>query len=236
MSELRYRAEQAPAIWHRNPALVQLLGLSPLLAISTAVVNGIAIGLATTAVLLLASLTIAACRNLFTQKWRFVFFLFVLAVYTTLVDILLQRFYYPLYRELGIYVPLICCNLAVLVNLDTHAQRSSVTTALRHAFVTAAGYLLAIVGFAAVRELIIRGQIGSDWALLVPNSLAATAGSGLTQLPDLIPFARLAPAAFILLGVLLALRNALPPLNKATTEQEFVRVTRARVTGKIQSS
>lgn len=235
MSELRYRAEQAPAIWHNNPVLVQLLGLSPLLAISTSVVNGVALGLATSAVLLLASVTIAASRNLFSQKWRFVFFLFVLAVYTTLIDIFLQRFYYPLYRELGIYVPLICCNLAVLLHLETHAQRSSAITALRSASITAAGYLLAIIGFAAVRELIIRGQVGSDWSLLIPQPLTVSAGSGLTQLPDLIPFARLAPTAFILLGLLLALRNALQPATTAATEQDFTPVTRARVTGKIQS-
>lgn len=235
MSALRENAIRPPRLWHNNPVLVQLLGLSPLFAVTTTLVNGIALGLATAVVFLLASLTIAACRNLLNTKWRFVFFLFVLSAYTTLVDIFLQRFNFALYRELGIYVPLICCNMFILLHLELHAKNASIINTLRHACFTASGYLIALILFAAVREWTILGTIGSNWSLLSMHTLDGSAVPDQITLPDFFPFARLAPAALILLGLLLALRNLLlPPAREIVAHSQGKMVTRARVTGKIQ--
>lgn len=236
MSALHHYATQPPRLWHNNPAMVQLLGLSPLLAVTTTVVNGIALGLATAIVFLFASITVAACRNLLYRRWRFVFFLFVLSAYTTLVAILLQRFNYALYRELGIYLPLICCNMFLLLHLEMHAQNAPIMSALRNACFTACGYVFALVLFAAVRESIILGTIGSNWSLLLMPSMDSAANPDQIIAPDIFPFARLAPAALILLGLLLALRNALIPIAPAKIEDSPKDpAIRARVTGKIQA-
>lgn len=236
MSALQYHAKQAPGIWHNNPALVQLLGLSPLLAVSTSLANGLALGLASLIVLLLASLTVALSQHLLSSQWRFVFYMFVLAVFTTLIDNFLQRFYYPLYRELGIYVPLISCNMALLLHLETRSLHKPVLNVLYSALVTGSGYLLAIVSFAAVRELLIEGQIASNWMLLMPATMAQDSSMAANNSPEFFHFARLAPAALILLGLLLALKNAvLPTLQPLPDLNANTPVKRARVTGKIHA-
>lgn len=235
MSALKFQADQTPAIWHNNPVLVQLLGLSPLVATSTTLVNGIAIALLTSIVLVCCSLTISACRSLLVQaRWRFALFLFVLAAFTTVVDILLQRFNYALYRELGIYVPLIACNFILLLHLESHAQKTTTLVALHDAVMAAAGFSLAITVFSGIREWIIYGHVFGNWSLLLPSVAQGEANQTLADKSVQFAFARLAPAALILFGLLLALRNALMPLAAPANPESQEPVKRARVTGKIQ--
>lgn len=234
MSALNFHANQPSRIWHNNPVLVQLLGLSPLLAISTTLANGIAIGLLTSVILVCSSLTISACRTHINARWRFALFLFVLAAYTTIADIMLQRFNYSLHRELGIYVPLIACNCILLLHLDAHAQKMPPKNAMREATTTAAGFCFVIVVFSGIREWIIYGQLLGNWSLLLPTSLQGGVDPELTSTSAQFPFARLAPAALILLGLLLALRNAVLPVAASVDADNQAPATRARVTGKIQ--
>jgi len=234
MSALKFYANQKSAIWNNNPVLVQMLGLSPLFAISTTLVNGMAIALLTSIVLVSSSLTISACRTLIEARWRFALFLCVLAAYTTIADILLQRFNYPLHRELGIFVPLIACNFILLLHLENQAQKKSIPKALRESLITAAGYSLVIAIFSGVREWIIYGEILSSWSLLLPAAVPGEVDPTLTNTSVRFPFARLAPGALILFGLLLALRNALHPVTTRVTTDEQTPVTRARITGKIQ--
>lgn len=237
MSELQFRANQPPAIWRNNPVLVQLLGLSPLLVISTSLVNGVGLGIATLIVLVLASITVSLCQKLINTEWRFALFLFVLAVYTTIIDIILQRYFYALYRELGIYVPLICCNMALLMHLETQANQQAWPQAMRSSATAGLGYLLCLIGFAALREILISGQLGNNWQLLVPGSAARIEVASGSAPADLFRFVRMAPVALILLGLILALRNWLtgaPDFYSDT--QPVTPAPRARVTGKIQSS
>ncbi len=233
MSALKFQANQPPMLWHNNPVLVQMLGLSALLAISTTLVNGIAIALLTSIVLVCSSLTISACRTLIQARWRFAWFLFVLAAHTTIVDILLQRFNYPLWKELGIYVPLIACNFILLLHLELHAQKQPIWSSLRESIITATGCSLALAVFSGVREWIIYGQILGNWSLLFPAEAQGAADPTLTNLSVQFAFARLAPAALILFGLLLALRNALLPVTTREGADDQTPVMRARVTGTI---
>ena len=237
MSELQFRASQPPAIWRNNPVLVQLLGLSPLLAISTSLVNGVGLGVATLMVLVLASITISLCQKLINTEWRFAIFLFVLAVYTTIIDIIMQRYFYALYRELGIYVPLVCCNMALLLHLETQANQQPWPLAIRSSATAGLGYLLCLMGFAALREMLISGHLGDNWQLLLPGSDARIDITSGSTSADLFRFIRMTPVALILLGLILALRNWLTgEPDFYSDEQPVTPAPRARVTGKIQSS
>lgn len=237
MSELQFRASQPPAVWRNNPVLVQLLGLSPLLAISTSLVNGVGLGIATLMVLVLASITISLCQRLINTEWRFAIFLFVLAVYTTIIDIIMQRYFYALYRELGIYVPLVCCNMALLLHLETQANQQPWPLAIRSSVLTGLGYLLCLIGFAALREILISGQLGENWQLLLPESDARIDVTSGSASADLFRFVRMTPVALILLGLILALRNLLAGEPDFYSDEQPVNpAPRARVTGKIQPS
>lgn len=234
MSEISVQAQRRPHWWHNNPALVQLLGLSPLLATTTTTSHGIALGLSTAIVLMLGSLTIKLCQDLFSTHWRFVFYLFVLAVFTTMIDLILRKYFFALHRELGLYTALICCNFALLLHVDTQLHKDAWWQILTPTAMTGAGIVLALAGFAALRELLIYGSLLADWQLLLPVT-SATDMTPVTTPPVRIAFAKLAPAAFFLLALLLALRNLLQPQSAPTPDAETVTpVTRARVTGKIQ--
>ncbi len=234
MSALKFQENQTPTLWHNNPVLVKMLGLSALLAISTTLVNGIAIALLTSLVLVCGSLTISAGRTLIQARWRFAWFLFVLAAYTTIADILLQRFNYPLWKELGIYVPLIACNFILLLHLEWHAQTQPIWSALREAIITATGFCLALAVFSSVREWIIYGQVLGNWSLLFTAEASGPVDPRLTNMSVRFAFARLAPAALILFGLLLALRNALLPVTTREGTDDQAPVIKAQVTDNIQ--
>lgn len=237
MSALEFRGSQRPTLWQNNPVLVQLLGLSPLLAVSTSAASATGLGVATGMVLVLAAITIALIRNLIGATWRFVVYLVVLAVYTTVLDRILQWYFLPLHKALGLYLPLIVCNMALLVHLDCQSRRQSPLVALGTAGVTAAGFLFALVGFAMAREWLGTGRVFMNAGILLPSPLQVGAAPVSAATPRLFHFALLSPAAFILLGLLLALKNAVTGNRPGpATDRPVTPVPRARVTGNIPTS
>ena len=234
MSELQFKSSQACSPWTNNPVLVQLLGLSPVLAISTTLVNGLGIGISTAAVMLLSSVTVSTLRTRINQRWRFTWYLVITASYTTVLDSLLQWFYLPLYQELGIYIPLICCNFAVLIRLEVHAINHHWRSALKDAALTGSGFIMAIVALSSLRELISTGALMANWQLLLPAYRAADVISETSSGSEVSDFASLLPAAFILLGLLIAGKNLIDnQLKKNTAATDIEPIQRARVTGRL---
>lgn len=236
MSELRYRASAPASLWQNNPALVQLLGLSPLLAVSTSFANSVGLGLVTALVLIFGSVTVSASRRLINANWRFVVYLAILATYTTFADLLLQLYFYPLHRALGLYLPLVCCNLALLVHLDRQSRHQAWPPALGSAALSAVTWVIAFVAFATLREWLATGRLFGDLEMLLPAGLERAAITN--PAPGFFRFALLPPAGLLLLGLLLGLRNWLLPdaMTAPAIPQDPSPVPRARVTGKIQSS
>lgn len=234
MSELEYRAGQPASLWQNNPVLVQLLGLSPVLAVSTTIVNGVGLGAATLIVIILSCLTVSVAKSYINATWRFFWYLVILATYTTIVDMLMQWLYLPLYRELGIYIPLIACNIAILVRMETSAYVSPWNLAASDAAKTGAGFLLAILLLALVREFIATGSILNDLQLLIPSPLLEGNASALAVTGELFTFAKMQPAALILLGLIIGIKNFIDSrfINSDEGEMEDVKsVKRVRVTG-----
>lgn len=229
MSDLKHDASQPDSIWHNNPIMVKLLGLSPVLAISSSLVNGITLSLGMAIILVASSLTIASCRGVINPRWRLVWFLVVSASYSTVLDICMQWYYFPLHKELGPYVLLLSCNFIVLIHLEVSASKLVPLRAAKHALVTAVGFAAALLILSATRELLGTGQLLHDWQLLIPNHAQRMP----TPSTEFYGFASKLPAAFIILGLLIAAKNVLGQLIKPTKKVDSEPVTRARVTGRI---
>lgn len=235
MNELEIQAHKSGLIWENNPALVQLLGLSPLLAVSNTVVYGIGLGLATLCVCVASCLTTALLKPYIAYRWRLLWFMVILAAYASVVDTLSQLYFYPLYLKLGIYVPLICCNAAILVRMETSAQQRHWPSAALDGFKTGLGFLIALVLFSACRELLISASLLRNWQLLLPADSAPGAAAG-ADIASFFRFAETPAGAFILLGLMIASFNFLTRSTGGTTgvrASEIVPAKRARVTGRL---
>jgi electron transport complex protein RnfE len=198
--------EATAPLWRGNMALGQLLGLCPLLAVTTTVVNGLALGLASAAVVVVASTTMAALRRALKPPARLPLALLILAALVTVVDLVTEAAFYDLHGALGIFVPLIVVNSGLLAHAENVASRTSVAFTFLSALATGIGFLLAFIALGAVRELIGHGSLLTGIELL--------AGDGYRGLTLELPYggmlvAILPPGAFFGMGLLLALRNGL---------------------------
>ena len=235
MSNLKIQAISPGLLWENNPALVQLLGLSPLLAISTTLSYGIGLGVATLCVCVFSCFTTSILRAFIPHKWRLVWFMVILASYTTVIDVLAQLFFYPLYIRLGIYVPLICCNAAILLRMETVAIHKPWLEATADAFKIGIGFLFALTLFSACREILITGSLLSNWQILLPSNYASPALTS-TNTERFFRFANTQAGAFILLGLIIAAINLLSSFKRSNIDKNsdaIVPAKRARVTGRL---
>ncbi len=231
-----YHREPSFDVFRNNPVFAHLLGLSPVLAISTTVTNGIAMGLATSFVLIFSTLCVSILRAQLNSRWRFLYFMLILGGLTSLVDILMQWTHFPLYRELGIYVPLICCNFAILINLETMAYHNDCKKSLVKAALLACGYLFALILLSSIRELLANGSLLENWQLLLPGSAESPTLREAKSPNSAFGFAAYQPAALIILGLLVAAWNVLSTTiipAKFSDGTQVIPVKRERVTGKI---
>ena len=208
--------EATAPLWRDNMALAQLLGLCPLLAVTTTVVNGIALGLASAAVVIVASTTMAALRRALKPAARWAVALLILAALVTVVDLFTAAVFYDLHGALGIFLPLIVVNSGLLAHAENVASRRSIAFTFLSALATGVGFLLAFIALGAVRELVGHGTLLAGVELL--------AGDGYRGLTLELPYggtlvAILPPGAFFGLGVLLALRNRLATKKAAGDER-----------------
>jgi electron transport complex protein RnfE len=193
-------------LWKQNPALLQLLGLCPLLAVSSTVVNGVSLGLATVLVMTLSSGSIALIRSYVPNEIRIPVFVLIIAVLVTVVQYLMNAYMYGLFVVLGIFIPLIVTNCIVLARVEAFASKNGVLPSALDGFAMGLG-LTAVLGvLGAMREVLGKGTLfsGIDLAL---GDMAQ--GWVLHVIPDYHGFllAILPPGAFIGLGLLIAGRN-----------------------------
>lgn len=206
MREISYRELSIDGLWKRNPALVQLLGLCPLLAASGNVVNALGLGLATIAVLVLSSLAVSLLRNVVPDTARLPVFVMIIASAATCVELLMQAFAYELFQILGIFLPLIVTNCAILGRADSFASRHSPVPAVYDAFSMGMGFAGVLVVLGGLREVLGTGGLLADIDLLLGPMAAHW---HVVIFPGYQPFllATLPPGAFILAGLLIAGKN-----------------------------
>jgi len=198
--------EATAGLWRNNLALVQLLGLCPLLAVTTTLVNGLALGLATMAVLVLTSTAVSLLRRVLLPAVRIPLFVLLVASFVTCVDLLSNAVFDELHEVLGIFIPLIVANCSLVAHAETVANRRPVWFALLAALATGFGFLAVLMALGALRELLGHGTLFAGVEML--------AGENSTWITLDLPFdgalvAILPPGAFFGVALLLALRNRL---------------------------
>ncbi|MEM7407175.1 MAG: electron transport complex subunit RsxE [Pseudomonadota bacterium] len=162
----------AQGLWFQNPVLVMLLGLCPLLAVSTTVVSATVLGIATLVTLTLSNVTISAVRAWIPGDLRLPVFVAVVATAVTLVDMTLMSIAYELHREVGLFIPLIVTNCTVLARAEAFAARNPVADAFRDGWSMGAGFAAAIIALGTLREVLGHGSIGRDVELLLGPAAA----------------------------------------------------------------
>lgn len=193
-------------LWRNNPALVQLLGLCPLLAITTSLVNGLMLGLATAAVLLLTNISISLMRAALVPAVRIPLFVLIIASLVTAIDLMTSALFFELHETLGLFIPLIITNCAILAQAETVASRRPVGYAAASAIATGLGFCAVLVVLGGMREILGSGTLFAGLEMLFgPAAEALRIEFGF----DGMLIAILPPGAFFGLAALLAIRNCL---------------------------
>ena len=191
-------------LWKQNPAVAQILGMCPVLAISTSAVNGISLGLATALVMALSNMCSAALRNFIPYEIRIPVFILIIAALVTAVDLAMNAYLHSLYLVLGIFIPLIVTNCIVLARIEAFAAKKETAPATYDGGMMGIGLTLVLGVLGGIREFIGGGTLFSGIEMVIPGAHA------LQILPEDYPgflVAILPPGAFITLGFLVAGKN-----------------------------
>ena len=146
--------EFVKGIWQENPILRQLLGMCPTLAVTNAMINGLAMGLATTFVLILSSLVVSSIKRLIPSQVRIACYIVIIASFVTIADRFLAAFFPPLSKNLGPYVPLIVVNCIILGRQEAFSSKNTVGRSMIDAFGMSVGFILALLILSAIREIL----------------------------------------------------------------------------------
>jgi electron transport complex protein RnfE len=197
-------------LWRDNPGLVQLLGLCPLLAVTGSVVNGLGLGMATLAVMMASNALVSATRRWIQPEIRVPIYVLIIASLVTCIELIFKAWFPDLDRALGIFVPLIVTNCAIVARAEVFASRNPVGSSIVDGLVMGCGFALLLIVIGAFRELIGQGTLFSRMDLLfggepVRGLVLADNGWLLMVLP---------PGAFFSLALAIAAKNAIDRRRK----------------------
>ncbi|MFN2288724.1 MAG: electron transport complex subunit E [Chromatocurvus sp.] len=236
MSGNTYRDLSINGLWKNNPAIVQLLGLCPLLAVTGTVVNSLGLGMATLLVLVCSNTAVSTIRHIVSEAVRLPVFVMIIASAVTCIELLMQAFTYELYQILGIFLPLITTNCVILGRADGYASKNPIGPALYDAVMMGLGFGLVLIVLGGMRELVGTGALFANMDLLF-GSGAADWKIVLFDTSQPFLLAVLPPGAFIFTGLLIALKNLIDgQLEKrrlALRERPVHGSKRVRVTGTV---
>ncbi|MDP1525226.1 MAG: electron transport complex subunit E [Rhodocyclaceae bacterium] len=199
-----YRDIAHNGLWKQNAILAQLLGLCPLLAVSSTMVNAVSLGLATILVMGLSNLAVSALRSFIPYEIRIPIFILIIAALVTVVDLLFNAFLHDLYLVLGIFIPLIVTNCIVLARVEAFAAKNPAGLSAFDGVMMGVGFVWVIGLLGAIREFVGQGTLFDGIEMIIPGATA------LQILPDDYPgflLAILPPGAFFVLGLMVAGRN-----------------------------
>lgn len=193
--------EFTKGLWQELPPFRLVLGLCPVLGVTTSMENGLGMGIATTFVLFGSNFLVAMLRSIIPQKVRIACFIIIIASFVTIVELLMQAYAYPLYLKLGVFIPLIVVNCIVLGRAEAFAYKNNIPKSIADGLGIGIGFTLSLGALGAVRELLGNGSV-TVW-----GDLSYSLSSGF---PSFQPFTFMvqAPGAFICLGLMLCIINA----------------------------
>lgn len=236
MADISYREIAHNGLWKNNPALVQLLGLCPLLAVTGSVVNALGLGLATMLVLTASNTAISMIRNHVSEAVKIPAFVMIIASFTTCTELLMQAFTYELYTILGIFIPLIVTNCIILGRAEAFACKNTVVASALDGFMMGSGFGLVLLLIGTIREILGNGTLFANMHLLfgpmAENWTLHLFGEGYGFLIAVLP-----PGAFLVAGMLIALKNIIDKRIETRRAAKQAPVTtgskRVRTTGAI---
>lgn len=205
-------------LWSNNQALVALLGLCPLLAVSSTAINGLGLGIATMLTLILTNMIIASVRQWIRTEIRIPMFVIIIACVVTAIELLMSAHFHELYLILGIFVPLIVTNCAIIGRAEAFASKNTIFHSVMDGLFIGLGFALVLVTLGMIREIIGYGTIFrnadlmlGDWAKIF----------SVTVFPDYegLLFAILPPGAFMGLAVLIAIKNKIDRVKSTRSEK-----------------
>jgi Na+-translocating ferredoxin:NAD+ oxidoreductase subunit E len=206
MSDLSYKEIAWNGIWKNNAGIVALLGLCPLLAVSSTVVNGLGLGIATAIVMTFSNAAVSLVRNFIPGEIRIPVFILIIAVLVTMIDLVMHAYVQALYLVLGIFVPLIVVNCNVLGRAEAFASKNTLLPSMVDGFMVGFGLMLTLGVLGAIREVLGKGTLFSG----IDMALGPWAKSlVITVIPEYHGFllAILPPGAFLGLGFMIAGKN-----------------------------
>jgi electron transport complex protein RnfE len=201
-----YRKILADGLWHQNTGLVTLLGLCPLLAVSNTVINALGLGLATLLTLVSTNVCVSLARPLLRPEIRIPAYVVIIAAVVTVIQLLMQAWFHELYRILGIFIPLIVTNCAIIGRAEAFAARNRPLAAAADGLATGLGFCLALLALGALRELLGFGSLLRQADLML-GSWASALQVVLVKDYSGFLLALLPAGAFIGLGFLVAGKN-----------------------------
>jgi Na+-translocating ferredoxin:NAD+ oxidoreductase subunit E len=214
-------------LWTNNPGIVQLLGLCPLLAISGTVVNALGLGIATIATLVISNSLVSLLREHVRPEIRIPVYVLIIASAVTAIELVMNAWFHGLFLVLGIFIPLIVTNCAIIGRAEAFASRNSVPRAALDGLAMGAGFTGVLVTLGAMREVIGQGSLLDNAHLLFGEW-----GRGLRI--EIFPqehgflLALLPPGAFLAMGLLIAVKNLIDarlqarPVRAAVPEPKAV--------------
>jgi electron transport complex protein RnfE len=224
-----FRDLSLQGLWKNNPALVQLLGLCPLLAVTATFINGLGLGIATLLVLVGSNVTVSLVRNIVRNEIRIPVFVMIIASFVTIVQLLMNAYTYDLYLALGIFIPLIVTNCAIIGRAEAFASKNAPLAAAYDGVMMGLGFTAVLVVLGGMREILgagtlfagadrLFGDIATNWVITLFE----------TDAPFLL--AILPPGAFLGMGLLIAIKNIIDAKLVKKAEVTTVKAERVRVT------
>jgi len=213
-------------LWKNNPGLVQILGLCPLLAVTSTVTNALGLGLATMLVLIGSNATVSLVRQWVPKEIRIPIFVMIIAAFVTCVQLLMNAYTYGLYKSLGIFLPLIVTNCAIIGRAEAYASKNPLKQASFDGLMMGLGFTLLLLVLGGIREILGQGTL-FDGAQLLLGDWASSLRVEVFHLDNKFLLAILPPGAFFALGFLIAGKNFIdakvsaskPKLEEKTIER-----------------
>lgn len=223
-------------LWSNNPALVQMLGLCPLLAVTSSVVNALGLGLATLLVLVGSNVSVSLIRRHVANHLRLPAFVMIIAAFVTCADLLMQAYTFELHQILGIFIPLIVTNCAILGRADAFASKQPLLPSATDGLMMGLGFGGVLIVLGGLRELFGQGTLFANLDLLL-GPVAERWQLTLFANYDFL-FLVLPPGAFFATGLLIALKNVIDARLEQRRQQQMAdkprESRRVRVTGTIR--
>lgn len=218
MSDTSYSKIIYNGLWTNNTAFVQLLGLCPLLAVSNTVINGLGLGLATILTLVASNVIVSMIRHWVRPEIRIPVFVLIIASTVTIIELSMNAWFHELYNILGIFIPLIVTNCAIIARAEAFASKNTVTSSFIDGLFMGLGFTAVLVTLGAMREVIGLGTLFQQAHLMFGE---AAREFTITVIDDYRGYllAILPPGAFIGLGFLIAGKNIIDKKQQAREKQ-----------------